>query len=162
MNEQNTGKAPTVLNRVVALDRMKEEELREQWRLLFGSEPPDYRPSVLVRRLAHRIQALTWGGLSQDAKRRIDERRASLGIDDSGLKIAARKRRVDAPVPGTRFIRVWNETRHEVTVTRDGYEYQGRNYHSLSAIAKAITGTHWNGRAFFGLTRAHANRGGRA
>jgi len=59
-------------------------------------------------------------------------------------------------------VREWNETRHEVTVTRDGYEYQGRNYRSLTAIAKAITGTHWNGRAFFGLAKTNSIKGGGA
>jgi hypothetical protein len=55
------------------------------------------------------------------------------------------------PVVGTRLIRDWNDRRYEVTVTYGGFEFEGRRYRSLSAIAKVITGTHWNGRAFFGL-----------
>ncbi len=162
MNKQDAGKTPTILSQVAALGRMSEHDLREQWRALFGSEPPAYRPSVLVRRLAHRVQELKWGGLQADTRRRIDERRVTLGLDDSAFKATTRKRQSDAPVPGTRFVREWNETRHEVTVTRDGYEYQGRNYRSLTAIAKAITGTHWNGRAFFGLAKTNSIKGGRA
>ena len=55
------------------------------------------------------------------------------------------------PVVGTRLIREWNGVEHTITVLRDGFEWQGRPYKSLSAIARAITGTRWNGYRFFGL-----------
>jgi hypothetical protein len=57
----------------------------------------------------------------------------------------------DRPVAGTRLLRVWNGVEHSVTVLQTGFEYQGRPFASLSAIAKHITGTPWNGPAFFGL-----------
>ncbi len=59
----------------------------------------------------------------------------------------------DRPVAGTRLIREWQGVEHHVTVLTDGYEYQGRKYKSLSAIARAIAGTRWNGPLFFGLRR---------
>jgi hypothetical protein len=55
------------------------------------------------------------------------------------------------PIAGTRLIREWKGVEHCVTVLDDGYEYQGRPFKSLSAIARAITGTRWNGLLFFGL-----------
>ncbi|MBB4022460.1 hypothetical protein GGR17_002279 [Confluentimicrobium naphthalenivorans] len=55
------------------------------------------------------------------------------------------------PVVDTKLIREWNEVEHTITVLRDGFEWQGRPYKSLSAIARAITGTRWNGYRFFGL-----------
>ena len=59
----------------------------------------------------------------------------------------------DRPVAGTRLIREWRGVEHHVTVRIDGFEYQGRKYKSLSAIARAITGTRWNGPLFFGLRK---------
>ena len=65
-----------------------------------------------------------------------------------------RRIRHDArPVAGTRLIRTYQGVEHTVTVLTDGYEWQGRPYRSLSAIARAITGTRWNGLVFFGIKR---------
>ncbi len=55
------------------------------------------------------------------------------------------------PITGTRLIREWQGVEHVVTVTRDGYEWQGRPYKSLSSVARGITGTRWSGWVFFGL-----------
>jgi hypothetical protein len=62
----------------------------------------------------------------------------------------------DKPITGTRLIREYHGVEHSVTVLHDGYEYQGRPYQSLSAIARAITGTRWNGWLFFGLKNRRA------
>ena len=61
------------------------------------------------------------------------------------------RRQEGKPIAGTRLIREWQGVEHVVTVTRDGYEWQGRPYTSISALARAITGTRWNGWVFFGL-----------
>ena len=63
------------------------------------------------------------------------------------------KLKTDRPLTGTRLVREWQGAEHVATVLADGYEYQGRPYKSLSAIARAITGTQWNGPLFFGLKR---------
>jgi hypothetical protein len=60
------------------------------------------------------------------------------------------------PIAGTRLIREWQGVEHAVTVRDDGYEYQGKPYKSLSSIARAITGTRWNGWVFFGLKNTRA------
>jgi hypothetical protein len=72
--------------------------------------------------------------------------------------VLRRIRADDKPIAGTRLIREWQGVEHTVTVLNDGYEWQGRPYRSLSAIARAITGTRWNGWIFFGLK----NRRGQA
>ena len=73
--------------------------------------------------------------------------------EDRRVKGKLPVRKGDRPIVGTRLIREWKGVEHAVTVLADGYEYQGRRYKSLSAIARAITGTRWNGPAFFGLAR---------
>ncbi|MFN3606155.1 MAG: DUF2924 domain-containing protein, partial [Cypionkella sp.] len=75
-----------------------------------------------------------------------------LGEELDGGSITKRRMRVDQkPIIGTRLVREWQGTAQIVTVTKDGFEWQGRPYQSLSAIARAITGTRWNGWVFFGL-----------
>lgn len=69
-----------------------------------------------------------------------------------------RKRADERPIAGTRLIREWKGVEHTVTVLDDGYDYQGRPYKSLSAIARAITGTRWNGWVFFGVRRSGVGR----
>jgi hypothetical protein len=71
---------------------------------------------------------------------------------------AARQRVVDRPVVGTQLIREWRGVEQRVTVLADGFEWESRRYRSLSAVARAITGTQWNGWTFFGMKR---NGGGR-
>ncbi len=70
---------------------------------------------------------------------------------DGGVVEVRKKRADDRPIAGTRLIREWQGVEHCVTVLPDGYEWQGRPYKSLSAAARAITGTSWNGLVFFGL-----------
>ncbi len=83
----------------------------------------------------------------------------ALGEQVDGGKVEVRRQRArDRPIAGTRLIRVWQGVEHTVTVLAEGYEWQGRPYKSLSAIARAITGTQWNGLTFFGLK----NRRGQA
>ena len=70
---------------------------------------------------------------------------------DGGDRKKSRIRADLKPIVGTRLIREWQGVEHLVTVTSDGFDWQGRPYKSLSAIARAITGTRWNGWVFFGL-----------
>ena len=77
----------------------------------------------------------------------------------TGERSGKRKPRMDAkPIAGTRLVREWQGTVQTVTVLADGYEWQGRPYQSLSAVARAITGTRWNGWTFFGLRRTSSGR----
>ncbi|WGH78596.1 DUF2924 domain-containing protein [Jannaschia ovalis] len=141
--------------RLAALKTAATPALKAQWRDLFDSEPPPFNRRYLESRLAYRTQELVYGGLKPETVRRLER----LGEDlDGGDR---RKSRVRAdhgrPITGTRLIREWQGVEQVVTVTADGFEWQGRPYKSLSAIARAITGTRWNGWVFFGL-RNHRRR----
>jgi hypothetical protein len=137
-----------VLARLAALKTTPTPKLREQWRQLFDGEPPPFNRRYIESRLAYRIQELAYGGLKPETVRRLEK----LGDELDGGKVAVRKRPAnDRPVSGTRLIRDYQGVEHSVTVRDDDFEFQGRPYKSLSAIARAITGTQWNGLAFFGL-----------
>ncbi len=137
-----------VLARLAALKTTSSSKLREQWRQLFETEPPAFNRRYLESRLAYRIQELSLGGLKPETVRRLEK----LGEQLDGGRADVRKRPAnDRPVSGTRLIREYQGVEHCITVRDNDFEYQGRPYKSLSAIARAITGTQWNGLTFFGL-----------
>jgi len=126
-----------------------EDPLKQQWRELFDCEPPPFNRRYLESRLAYRIQELTYGGLKRETVKRLE----ALGeqLDGGDRKKSGMRADRDRPIAGTRLLREWQGVEQIVTVTADGFEWQGRPYRSLSAIARAITGTRWNGWVFFGL-----------
>jgi hypothetical protein len=138
-----------VLARVVALSKAPLTDLKKQWRDLFGKEPPPYNRRFLESRLAYRIQELAHGGLKPETIRRLEE----LGESVAPAKRlpGAARRKDDRPIDGTRLVREYQGIAYEVTVRGDHFEYRGDRYTSLSAIARLITGTRWNGWVFFGL-----------
>jgi hypothetical protein len=138
----------TVLTRVASLKTLPIPQLKQQWRDFFESEPPPYNRRFLEHRLAYRIQELAYGGLKPETLKRLRELGEQL---DGGNPANRRRHHQDRPLAGTRLIREWQGVDHCATVRDDGYEYQGRPYKSLSAVARAITGTRWNGWLFFGL-----------
>jgi hypothetical protein len=134
---------------VAALKTTPMPDLKAQWRELFDAEPPPFNRRYLESRLAYRIQELAYGGLKPETVKRLEALGEQL---DGGNTTTRRICGGDLkPIAGTRLIREWQGTEHVVTVTHDGFEWQGRPYQSLSAIARAITGTRWNGWVFFGL-----------
>jgi hypothetical protein len=145
----------TVLARLAALKTTPTPDLKRQWRDLFETEPPPYNRRFLESRLAYRIQELAYGGLKPETIERLEALGRQL---ESGNVVLRRTRTEEKPISGTRLIREWQGVEHCVTVRDHDYEYQGRPYKSLSAVARAITGTRWNGWVFFGLK----NQRGRA
>ncbi|MFO0992607.1 MAG: DUF2924 domain-containing protein [Hyphomicrobiales bacterium] len=137
-----------ILGRLAALKAASTTELRKQWRQLFETEPPLYNRRFLESRLAYRIQELAYGGLKPETLKRLRDLAEDLNSGDPKGRRQLVKNR---PIAGTRLIREYQGIEHCVTVRDEGYEYQGRPYKSLSAIARAITGTRWNGLTFFGL-----------
>ena len=137
----------TVLARLAALKTMPTPDLKQQWRDLFDKEPSPYNRAFPESRLAYRIQELADGWLKSETVERLE----ALGEQFDGGNIVTRRTRVDRPIAGTQLIREWDGVEHCVTVRSDDFEYQGRPYKSLSAVARAITGTRWNGWVFFGL-----------
>ena len=136
--------------RLAALKSMALPEMKAEWRTLFGTAPPAYNRRFLESRLAYRIQELAYGGLKPETLRRLE----ALGEQYDGDNVTTRRIRHEArPVAGTRLVREYRGVEHTVTVLADGYEWEGRPYRSLSAIARAITGTRWNGLVFWGLKR---------
>jgi len=135
--------------RLAALKTATTPELKARWRELFDSEPPPFNRRYLESRLAYRIQELAYGGLKPETVKRLER----LGEELDGGDRTKRGMRLDRdrPITGTRLLREWQGVEQIVTVTADGFEWQGRPYKSLSAIARAITGTRWNGWTFFGL-----------
>ena len=145
----------TIVARIAALKATPTPDLRTLWQDLFETEPPRQNRRFLESRLAYRIQELQYGEL----KPTIVERLEALGEELDGGNVEVRKRRTDdQPIAGTRLIREYQGVEHCATVLADGFEYQGRPYKSLSAIARAITGTRWNGWVFFGIRRSGASR----
>jgi hypothetical protein len=145
-----------VLGRLAALKAATTPALREEWRRLFGTDPPPFGRRMLEGRLAYRIQELAYGGLKPETVARLE----ALGEQLDGRNVVLRRIRRDdqRPVAGTRLIREHQGVEHVVTVLRDGFEWQARPYRSLSAVARAITGTRWNGPLFFGIRGARGNR----
>jgi len=137
-----------ILGRLAALKITPTPDLKQEWRELFGKEPPAFNRPYLVSRLTYRIQELAYGGLRPETRTRLE----ALGEQLDGGNVVLRRIRADGrPLPGTRLLREWHGVEHAVTVLADGFDWEGRPYKSLSAIARAITGTRWNGWTFFGL-----------
>lgn len=145
---QASPKGGNVLTRLAALKAMGIAELKQQWRDLFESEPPPFNRRYIESRLAYRIQELAYGGLRPETRKRLRDLGEQL---ESGRRRASTD--ANRPVSGTRLIREWQGVDYTVTVRDEDFEFEGRPYKSLSAIARSITGTRWNGLVFFGLKR---------
>jgi len=130
------------------LGRLGRGELREEWRRLCRSPPPNLSRDLLVRALAYRIQELAEGGLPRAILRRL----LPAGSAEQEGGTAPRTVELDLR-PGAHLVREWHGRTHTVTVTETGFEHQGQHYRSLSTIARQITGTRWSGPRFFAPTR---------
>ena len=128
--------------------QMSVNELKEKWADLFGAPAPNNSRGFLELRIGYRIQELIHGGLSRETRKALDR------LADEYEGKLSRKAMVGDPrnpLAGTRLVREWGGVEHSVTVCPDGYEWQGLKFKSLSAVAKTITGSSWNGFVFFGL-----------
>jgi len=137
-----------VLARLAALKAMSVKELKAEWQVLFNAPAPNNSRTFLESRLAYRIQELTYGGPDKQTRRLLDM------LADEVEGTLTRKAQIADPrnpVVGTKLIREWDGVAHTVTVLREGFDWGGQRYKSLSAVARAITGTRWNGYRFFGL-----------
>jgi hypothetical protein len=123
---------------VATLEGLNLHALREKWRERFGA-PPTFRSTEMLRLLlAWRIQALELGGLDRDTREALS-RTGPVVAEGQDLGI------------GATFRRIWNGEDHVVTVVDKGFDWKGRTFKSLSAVATAIAGSRWNGPRFFGL-----------
>lgn len=137
-----------VIAELVALKTMNASELRDKWKKLMDGDPPTMNRTYLESRLAHRIQTLAYGGISHETERRLQQLRENL-TTGSPLK----PRDTGKPPIGAVLVREHGGVEHRVKVIKDGFEYNGRVWKSLTAVASHIAGVHWNGPMFFGLRR---------
>ena len=152
---------PNIVNEIATLQRLPIGQLRQRFAELFGEVTPASNRTWLVKRIAWRLQALAEGDLSERARRRAAElaRDADLRLNPPRSKTATATPpepvRVPAPVdprlppPGTILTRPYKGQPLHVQVLTEGFAYAGNVYPSLSAVAKAITGSHCNGFHFF-------------
>lgn len=151
---------PTMTAQLRALQGLSTSQLRTRYRDLFGEETTSHNRDFLFKRIAWRLQEQAYGGLSQRTKARL----ADL-VDESLIRVRPPQTfhpNLDAelpppspsalPTPGRIIARVYKGQRYEVEVLEHGFRFHDTVYASLTAVARAITGTHCNGRAFFGLT----------
>jgi hypothetical protein len=149
---------------VAQMQRMTVNELQEKFAQVFGERPRGRNKQWLVKRIAWRMQANEYGGLSERALQRAREL-----ANPADLRLSAPRARsetggsTNTPVParftgdsrlpmvGTLLTRRYKGRTLEVKVASDGFEFEGEKYKSLSAIAKVVTGSHWNGYHFFGM-----------
>ncbi len=154
------------------LGRMRTEQLRQRYQEVFGEETGTHHKQHLVRRIAWRLQMLAQGDLSERARQHALEIAndadlrtqvpAQWMMTRTGSAQAVRGGREDRRLPavGTLLTRVYRGRTLTAKVLADGFEYEGRHYGSLSAVAREATGTRWNGLLFFGLARRKENRRG--
>ena len=155
-----------VIAAIEQLRGLKVAALREKFRELFGEESKSSNKQFLFRRIAWRMQANAEGGLSERARRRAAEianeadlrTRApkrfsteSASVGEWSVDRSQRQRDRRLPTPGTLLTRRVEDRQIVVKVLAEGFEYESRRYESLSAIAREVTGTRWNGLLFFGL-----------
>ncbi len=166
----NRPEQSTVIAQIAELQRMSVGQLREKWKELYaGEESRSFNRVYLWRRLAWRVQELAYGGLSERAKARI----AEINREDDLRFLPPRSWNPEAigaqaprsphhdrvvrdprlPSPGSVITRQYRGREIRVTVTETEFEWEGRPYRSLSALAREVTGQRWNGLLFFGLTR---------
>ncbi len=128
---------------VETLRSLGKDELRARWTKMFGKAPPPaLTKDLLGRMIAWRIQEKFYGGHDKATLKLLDR----LARGETAKPSTEPRLR-----PGTVLMREHRGVRHTVTVTPDGFVWQDQSYSSLSAVARAITGTSWNGRRFFGL-----------
>ncbi|MBF0188472.1 MAG: DUF2924 domain-containing protein [Magnetococcales bacterium] len=144
-----------VLKQITEIKTMTMAELRDRWRTLYETTPPPYNKAFLVRRLIYRVQELACGGLSEEIRQRMED--SSGNGKDPNLQTPLTSSGENM-LTGTTLIREWKGVDHCVTVLDDGFEYQGRRFNSLSAVARSITGTRWNGKVFFGIKKNSPKR----
>jgi hypothetical protein len=126
------------------LEDMSSADLRARWRTLVGGPAPKISPKMLRLALAWEIQARASGGLPRAVTQALDQLQRGLT-------------RTQNAVPGMRLVREWAGRVHVVTVDDDEViRWDGREWRSLSEVARAITGTRWSGPAFFGLKKKAA------
>jgi hypothetical protein len=147
----------SIAKEIEALRAMTVPELVERYRQVYGKTPRVKHKEYLWKRISWKIQEIRFGGLSRAAKRRLNELIAEidLPIDENQRTVTGKIKSTRKPQclqPGTVLSRQWHGQEIRVIVRDNGFEWNADIYRSLSGVAKAATGSHWNGNLFFGLS----------
>ena len=147
--------ADDVAAKLQELEQMDSAALRTEWRRLYRAHPPKcVRRDLLMLGVAWKIQEQAYGGLGAATRRQVAELAETLERDGDVTRSRVARLR-----PGVKLVREWRGETHTVIVCEEGFEWKGRHWRSLSVIACEITGGHWSGPRFFGLTgRASPDR----
>lgn len=139
-----------VAAQVAQLSQLPMESLWALWDEYFDERPNHHHRTWLESRLGYKIQERAFGGLKPTLKRKLEQ------IGETGILPKRLQRDADRLLPGTILTRTYDDFEHRVQVhgARD-FEYNGRRFKSLTAVAKAITGVSWSGPVFFGLKSGH-------
>jgi len=138
-----------------ALEHMDHAALRAEWRGLYRLQPPArVARELLMLGVGWKMQERAYGGLRAATKRTLTELSKTLERDGD-----VTRSRVTRLKPGVKLIREWHGKAHTVVVLEDGFEWRGKQWRSLSVIARTITGMHWSGPRFFGLNAGTRNSG---
>ena len=146
--DRETSDLAEVEHQIAELLDRSTQELRLAWRQLHRTGPPlGLSRDLLIRALAHQLQERAYGGASRALRRRLQTlagefEKGALSVDPGIV-----------PKTGTTLVRQWRGHTHTVLVREDGFDYEGQHYRSLTVIAERITGAHWSGPRFFGLTK---------
>ena len=136
------------IKEIADLADMKTIELKERWRRIYRAKPPaGISRDLLIRSAAYQIQEKELGGLGRAVKHRLRALAQKMGSGGSASFDLGPSLK-----PGAKLIREWRGRAYSVIALEDGFDFEGRRYPSLSIIAREITGAHWSGPRFFGLT----------
>ncbi len=147
-SEPRSFKMDDIEAEIAGLPDRSTHELRLAWRSFYRGDPPlGLSRDLMIRALANKMQERAHGGPSRSLKRRLhtlagEFEKGSLSLDP-GVVLKT----------GAKLVREWGGHTHTVLVVEDGFEYEGQRYRSLTMIAARITGTHWSGPRFFGVTK---------
>src|SRR5216684_6472011 len=151
MKHKVSSTSSALAHEIAVLRQATPADLKERWRALYCTEPPQrISRDLLVRALAYRIQEKALGGL-KPSTRRLLAKVAAAASAHRPMRMAPQP----TLKPGTVLLREWHGTQHQVIVRENGIVFNGKQYKSLSQVAYRITGTKWSGPLFFGL---RANR----
>jgi hypothetical protein len=143
----------SVAARVAALANMPMPDLWALWDKYFPRRPAHHNRNYVEARIAYKIQEDAFGGLKPEVRHQL------LRIGEAQSRIKQRIVREISIVPGTVLVREYGEREHRVTALADsGFEYEGRRFKSLSAVARHITGSQWSGPVFFGLVKSQREK----
>jgi hypothetical protein len=156
----------SLISKIMAMKDLPSKELQERYEALFhGKKSPINNRTYLWRRIAYKMQEIEYGGLPKEAQNKLQElisehdpindkslRHEKVLSETQAIKTKSkpvRDRRL--PIPGTIITKEYKGTKIQVKTLEKGFEYQNKVYRSLTAIAKEITGAHWNGFLFFNI-----------